>query len=127
MVIQFLRINGFNAPQPKKLKNQGDCKVQKVGDRFRVVIVHNGKKKFKTVDSLEDAMKEHHTDEDDYQAQNAGDQNDDEPADDRDEHIAKHEDALDEQVSAELGIKHGPVIGQGPITGNSGLVRPPHW
>ncbi len=102
MVIEFLRINGFNTPQPKKLKHQGDCMVQKKGDRFRVVLVQDGKKKFKTVDSLEDAMKEHHADEDDDQAQNAGDQNDDEPAGDRDEHIAKHEDAIDEHVSAEL-------------------------
>jgi hypothetical protein len=102
VVIEFLRINGFNTPQPKKLKHQGDCMVQKKGDRFRVVLVQDGKKKFKTVDSLEDAMKEHHADEDDDQAQNVGDQNDDEPAGDRDEHIAKHEDAIDEHVSAEL-------------------------
>ena len=102
VVIEFLRINGFNTPQPKKLKHQGDCMVQKKGDRFRVVLVQDGKKKFKTVDSLEEAMKEHHADEDDDQAQNAGDQNDDEPAGDRDEHIAKHEDAIDEHVSAEL-------------------------
>ena len=62
-----------------------------------------------TVDSLEDAMKEHHAGEDDDQAQNAGDQNDDEPADDRDEHIAKHEDAIDEQVSAELKPEIGEI------------------
>ena len=109
VVIEFLRINGFNAPQPKKLKHQGDCMVQKVGDRFRVVIMHDGKKKFKLVDSLEEAMKDHHVDEDGDHEQNAGDQNVDEPADDRDEHIAKHEAAIDEQVSAEPKPEIGEI------------------
>jgi hypothetical protein len=108
VVIQFLRISGFNEPQPKKIKHQGDGMVQKVGDRFRVVIMHDGKKKFKLVDSLEEAMKDHHIEEhDDHDAdmqneQNAGDQNVDEPDDDRDEHsVAKPEAAIDEHVSAE--------------------------